>query len=104
MISMTATLSADLDPRTTEFIARPQQMYVDGQWVESATGRRFDTVDPATEQVITTVPHSDVEDVERAVRAARRAFEDGPWPAMTRPRPPGSSSMRCPSSTWSAIT
>ena len=83
MISMTATLSADLDPRTTEFIARPQQMYVDGQWVESATGRRFDTVDPATEQVITTVPHSDAEDVERAVRAARRAFEDGPWPAMT---------------------
>nr|WP_205848845.1 aldehyde dehydrogenase family protein [Mycolicibacterium mucogenicum] len=83
MISMTATLSADPDPRTTEFIARPQQMYVDGQWVESATGRRFDTVDPATEQVITTVPHSDAEDVERAVRAARRAFEDGPWPAMT---------------------
>lgn len=83
MISMTATLSADLDPRTTEFIARPQQMYVDGQWVESATGRRFDTVDPATEQVITTVPHSDAEDVERAVRAARRAFENGPWPAMT---------------------
>ncbi|OBA81059.1 betaine-aldehyde dehydrogenase [Mycolicibacterium mucogenicum] len=80
---MTATLSADLDPRTTEFIARPQQMYVDGQWVESATGRRFDTVDPATEQVITTVPHSDAEDVERAVRAARRAFENGPWPAMT---------------------
>ncbi|TDK90180.1 aldehyde dehydrogenase family protein [Mycolicibacterium mucogenicum] len=80
---MTATLSADPDPRTTEFIARPQQMYVDGQWVESATGRRFDTVDPATEQVITTVPHSDAEDVERAVRAARRAFEDGPWPAMT---------------------
>ncbi len=83
MISMTATLSADLDPRTTEFISRPQQMYVDGQWVESATGRRFDTVDPATEQVITTVPHSDAEDVERAVRAARRAFENGPWPAMT---------------------
>lgn len=83
MISMTATLSTDLDPRTADFISRPQQMYVDGQWVESASGRRFDTVDPATEQVITTVPHSDAEDVERAVRAARRAFEDGPWPTMT---------------------
>ncbi len=83
MISMTATLSTDLDPRTAEFISRPQQMYVDGQWVESASGRRFDTIDPATEQVITTVPHSGPEDVERAVRAARRAFEDGPWPAMT---------------------
>jgi acyl-CoA reductase-like NAD-dependent aldehyde dehydrogenase len=83
MISMTATLSSGLDPRTADFISRPQQMYVDGQWVESASGRRFDTVDPATEHVITTVPHSDADDVERAVRAARRAFEDGPWPAMT---------------------
>lgn len=83
MISMTATLSADLDPRTADFISRPLQMYVDGQWVESVSGRRFDTVDPATEQVITTVPHSGPEDVERAVRAARRAFEDGPWPTMT---------------------
>ncbi|WP_285031465.1 aldehyde dehydrogenase family protein [Mycolicibacterium sp. lyk4-40-TYG-92] len=83
MISMTVTLTTDLDPRTADFISRPQQMYIDGQWVESASGRRFDTVDPATEQVITTVPHSDAEDVERSVRAARRAFEDGPWPAMT---------------------
>lgn len=83
MISMTATLSVALDPRTADFISRPLQMYVDGQWVESVSGRRFDTVDPATEQVITTVPHSGPEDVERAVRAARRAFEDGPWPTMT---------------------
>nr|WP_323848763.1 aldehyde dehydrogenase family protein [Mycolicibacterium mucogenicum] len=83
MISMTVTLTTDLDPRTADFISRPQQMYIDGQWVESASGRRFDTVDPATEQVITTVPHSDAEDVDRAVLAARRAFEDGPWPAMT---------------------
>lgn len=80
---MTTVLSSDLDPRTVEFISRPRQMYVDGRWVEAASGRRFDTVDPATEQVITTVPHSGAEDVERAVRAARRSFEDGPWPAMT---------------------
>jgi acyl-CoA reductase-like NAD-dependent aldehyde dehydrogenase len=83
MNSMTATLSTDLDPRTADFISRPRQMYIDGQWVDSASGRRFDTVDPATEQVITTVPHSGAEDVERAVRAARCAFEHGPWPTMT---------------------
>ncbi|ORA34932.1 aldehyde dehydrogenase family protein [Mycobacterium aquaticum] len=80
---MTASLSTDLDPRTVDFISVPRRMYIDGQWVDAMSGRRFDTVDPATEQVITTVPHSGPEDVERAVTAARRAFEDGPWPAMT---------------------
>lgn len=83
MIPMTASLSTDLDPRTVDFISVPRRMYIDGQWVDAMSGRRFDTVDPATEQVITTVPHSGPEDVERAVAAARRAFEDGPWPAMT---------------------
>jgi acyl-CoA reductase-like NAD-dependent aldehyde dehydrogenase len=80
---MTTSLSPDLDPRTVAFTSAPRQMYVDGQWTDALSGRRFDTVDPATEQVITTVPHAGVEDVERAVSAARRAFEDGPWPAMT---------------------
>nr|WP_229480319.1 aldehyde dehydrogenase family protein [Mycolicibacterium mageritense] len=80
---MTSVLSSELDPRTVEFTAAPRRMFVDGQWVDALSGRRFDTVDPATEQVITTVPHSGPEDVERAVAAARRAFEDGPWPAMT---------------------
>ncbi|UGU34470.1 aldehyde dehydrogenase family protein [Mycolicibacterium smegmatis] len=80
---MTSVLSQELDPRTIDFTSRPRQMFVDGQWVEAASGRRFDTVDPATEQVITSVPRSGPEDVERAVAAARRAFEEGRWPAMT---------------------
>ncbi|SCX08684.1 Acyl-CoA reductase [Mycolicibacterium fluoranthenivorans] len=83
MTYMTTMLSPDLDPRTAAFVSAPRQMYIDGQWADALSGRRFDTVDPATEQVVTTVPHSGVEDVERAVAAARRAFEDGPWPAMT---------------------
>lgn len=83
MACMTSVLSQELDPRTIDFTSRPRQMFVDGQWVEAASGRRFDTVDPATEQVITSVPRSGPEDVERAVAAARRAFEEGRWPAMT---------------------
>lgn len=81
---MTSVLSSELDPRTVDFISAPRQMFIDGHWGDALSGRRFDTLDPATEQVITTVPHSGPEDVERAVAAARRAFfETGPWPAMT---------------------
>lgn len=80
---MTSVLSSELDPRTVDFIATPRQMFVDGQWVDALSEQRFDTVDPATERVLTTVPRSGPEDVERAVAAARRAFETGPWPAMT---------------------
>jgi acyl-CoA reductase-like NAD-dependent aldehyde dehydrogenase len=83
MACMTSVLSPQLDPRTVAFTSAPRQMYVDGRWVDALSGRRFDTVDPATERVITTVPHAGPEDVERAVAAARRAFEDGPWPALT---------------------
>ena len=72
-----------LDPRVVEFVSTPKQMFVDGQWVDALSGRRFETIDPATEQVITTVPHSGPEDVENAVRAARRAFGEGPWPSLT---------------------
>lgn len=80
---MISVLSSELDPRTVDFIATPRQMFVDGQWVDALSEQRFDTVDPATERVLTTVPRSGPEDVERAVAAARRAFETGPWPAMT---------------------
>src|SRR5690348_16151827 len=72
-----------LDPRVVEFVSAPKQMFVDGQWVDALSGRRFETVDPATEAVITTVPHGGPEDVEKAVRAARRAFDEGPWPSLT---------------------
>jgi acyl-CoA reductase-like NAD-dependent aldehyde dehydrogenase len=83
MVRMTTALTIDLDPRTVDFTSRPRQMFVDGQWVDALSGRRFETIDPATGQVITTVPRSGLEDVERAVGAARRAFESGPWPSLT---------------------
>jgi acyl-CoA reductase-like NAD-dependent aldehyde dehydrogenase len=82
-MSVLVSSPIDLDPRVVDFISRPRQMYIGGRWVDALSGRRFDTVDPATEKVITTVPHSGPEDVERAVAAARRAFDEGEWPGIT---------------------
>jgi NAD-dependent aldehyde dehydrogenases len=56
------------------------QMLIDGQWVAAASGLTYQVVDPATEQPIAIVPKGAVADAERAVRAARKAFDSGPWP------------------------
>lgn len=60
-------------------MAEQLHMYIDGRWVEAADGDTFDTVDPATGEVLATVPRARAEDAGRAVVAARRAFDDGTW-------------------------
>ncbi len=73
-----------VDPQVRRFIGvKSRRMLIDGEWVEAASGQPFATVDPATEAPLTEVPAGDREDVDRAVRAARRAFESGPWRRMT---------------------
>ena len=59
-----------------------QMHYVDGEFRESAARGTFTTVDPATENVLAEVADGRAEDVDAAVRAARRAFDDGPWPHL----------------------
>jgi acyl-CoA reductase-like NAD-dependent aldehyde dehydrogenase len=56
------------------------QMYVDGKWVDAEGGRTYALPNPATEEEIALAPDAAVADVERAVAAARRAFDEGPWP------------------------
>lgn len=56
------------------------QNYIDGKWLDAADGKRFDVFDPSTGEVIATAPDSQPGDVERAIDAARSAFDDGPWP------------------------
>ena len=65
------------------FVAKERPLLIDGRFVAAASGKTFETYDPATGDVLARVAEGDREDVERAVRAARRAFESGPWPAMT---------------------
>ena len=57
---------------------KPKRMLIGGQWVEALSGRIFETVNPATGQVIAEIAEGDAADIDRAVDAARAAFE-GPW-------------------------
>ncbi|KAJ8753585.1 hypothetical protein K2173_022826 [Erythroxylum novogranatense] len=59
------------------------QHLINGKWVDSASGKTFPAYDPRTEQVIAHVAEGDAEDINRAVAAARKAFDEGPWPKMT---------------------
>src|SRR6266446_581310 len=58
-------------------------MLIDGKWGESASGRTFETLNPATGEVIAHVAEGDKADVDKAVQAARHAFEKGPWRKMS---------------------
>ncbi|HEY8503808.1 MAG TPA: aldehyde dehydrogenase family protein, partial [Gemmataceae bacterium] len=59
---------------------KDQQMFVGGKWLDSASGKTFPTLNPATGEVICQVAEGDKADIDLAVDAARRAFESGPWP------------------------
>lgn len=59
------------------------RMHINGEWVESAGGGYFPVYDPSTEDIIAEVPDAGTEDVNRAVQAARRAFDGGGWSQTT---------------------
>lgn len=60
-----------------------QPMFIGGKWVDSVSGKTFPTLNPATGETICQVAEGDKADIEKAVVAARKAFESGPWPKMS---------------------
>jgi phenylacetaldehyde dehydrogenase len=80
-----ATIALDprLDKKTSDFIAQTHRMYIDGKFVNAASGKTLPVYNPATGEVMAHVPEAESEDVDRAVRAARRAFDEGPWSKMS---------------------
>jgi len=69
----------ELDPRlrhATSFLGRPAKMLIDGRMVGALSGQTFEVYNPATGQVIADVPEADKADVDLAVAAARRAFDN----------------------------
>src|ERR1700676_1324237 len=58
------------------------KMFIDGQYVDALSGKTFEDRNPATGELIANVAEGGKADVDRAVKAARRAFDEGPWPRM----------------------
>jgi acyl-CoA reductase-like NAD-dependent aldehyde dehydrogenase len=63
-------------------LARTWKLYVDGTWTE-ASGGTFEVINPATEEVVAKAPNATRGDLDRAIAAARRAFDEGPWRRTT---------------------
>ncbi len=81
---MATTVSAPtLDLNVSKFVSRTQKLLINGKWVEAASGQTFPTYNPATGDTLSRVAEGDKEDIDRAVKAARAAFETGPWSKVT---------------------
>ena len=76
-------MTVTLDSSVEQFIGAPRQLFINGQWVEAASGKTFETPNPATGDTLARIAEGEAEDIDRAVRAARKAFEEGPWSRMT---------------------
>jgi phenylacetaldehyde dehydrogenase len=79
---MATAVGAPIDARVEDFIKKPRQMFINNQWVPAASGKTFPTYNPATGEVLARVAEGDKEDVDRAVKAARKAFENPSWADM----------------------
>ncbi len=72
-----------LPSKIEAWLAEPRCLLIDGAWVPARSGKTFEVHDPATGAVIAHVAEGGAEDIDLAVKAARRAFEGGPWANMT---------------------
>ena len=76
-------MTVTVDQTVEQFTAAPRQLFINGQWIDAASGKTFETPNPATGETLAQVAEGDAEDIDRAVRAARTAFDEGPWGRIT---------------------
>jgi acyl-CoA reductase-like NAD-dependent aldehyde dehydrogenase len=70
-------------PGALEFLREsPKKLLINGKWVAPKSGKTFETINPANEEVLALVSEGDKADVEEAVKAARKALDEGQWPNM----------------------
>ena len=77
------TKNIELKPKVKAFLNEEIKMFINGEFVPSISGKTFETYNPATEDVLAVVYEAQEEDIDVAVKAARSAFESGPWAEMT---------------------
>ena len=75
----TASVAVQPNENVTGYVTKTRKMLINGKWVDSASGKTFPTYNPATGEVLSNIAEGDKEDIDRAVKAARAAFETGPW-------------------------
>jgi phenylacetaldehyde dehydrogenase len=80
---MGIAVSPQIHPHVADFIEKPRKMLINGKWVDAISGKTFPTYNPATGEVLAQVAEGDREDINEAVKAARKAFEQGPWRRTT---------------------
>ena len=81
--ALLAEAGGSLCPVEYKTEVKTYQMFINGEWVASKTNKTFPVYDPSTEEIIAQVPDANAEDVNRAVTAARAAFDEGPWATST---------------------
>jgi phenylacetaldehyde dehydrogenase len=79
----TATVEIPIHRQVQTFIGAPRKMLIGGKWLDAAAGKTFPTYNPATGEVLAHVAEGNSADVDKAVMAARKAFESGPWHTLT---------------------
>ncbi len=77
-----ATAPDSISSEVAAFLARPQKLFIGGDWLDSRSGQTFAVLDPSSGQTIASVAEGQAQDIDRAVAAARRAFDDSAWSRM----------------------
>lgn len=77
-----SAMDRELKARLIEFLNGPKQLFINGEWVDSISGKTFETVNPATGEKIADVAEAGPEDIDVAVKSAREAFDHGRWSRM----------------------
>ncbi|WP_071394723.1 aldehyde dehydrogenase family protein [Bacillus tuaregi] len=76
-------LTEGINEKVVRFLQGNKKLYINGQFVESQSGKTFDTYNPATGEVLASVYEANAMDIDQAVKAARKAFDEGPWSKMS---------------------